>query len=173
MNFSIKFFVPLTLILLITSCVAPNKKEETTEQYTLKSVNFEELSSIILRENDSLYVVNFWATWCKPCIEELPDFMEIQKQFKDTEAFKMILVSLDRQQALEEVLPNFLQNHAIQADVYLLDDITRMNEWIPAIDPSWTGAIPATVFIKNSERKAFHEGVLHKEELHTIITKLL
>ena len=172
-----KYNIFLMVFLLFFSSCSNTKQVETQnsteKEYILKKVSFEELQSVIHKDNDTLYLVNFWATWCRPCIEELPDFMEVNKKFKETHKFKMILVSLDNRSVFEETLPAFLKAHEIEADVYLLDDITRMNEWIPAIDSSWTGAIPATVFYKNKEKLSFYEKPLHKEELTNIIKPLL
>ena len=56
-------------------------------------------------ESDTLFVINFWATWCKPCVEELPDFIKLDKQMEG-KPFKMILVSLDfRSQITKRVIP--------------------------------------------------------------------
>ena len=157
----IRFFIILISLILVSCTGSSNKNishqnQTYTQEYILKSVNFEELTSVFLRNNDTLYVINFWATWCKPCVEELPDFMEIQADYEFSKPFKLILVSLDRPSAFESTLIPFLKNHDITADVYLLNDITRMNEWIPAIDPTWSGAIPATVLYKNKQKLEFH-----------------
>lgn len=75
---------------LLIGCQAQEKKENV-----LKVVNYDELKSIIQKEDGKLYVVNFWATWCKPCVEELPGFMIVNEKFKDNPNFQMILVSMD------------------------------------------------------------------------------
>ncbi len=139
----------------------------------LKAVNYDELKSVIQKEDGKLYVVNFWATWCKPCIEELPAFMEVNKIFKDDPNFKMILVSMDSKKILDTKVKSFLEKNNIDVDVYLLDDIKRMNEWIPAIDPKWSGAIPATVFYKNGKKVKFHELQMTQYELEDIVNENL
>ncbi len=55
---------------------------------------FEDFEYLLEKDNDTTYVINFWATWCLPCVKELPEFEEINQHFKDKK-FKMILVSLD------------------------------------------------------------------------------
>jgi len=137
------------------------------------SVNYDQLKEIIEKNDDKLYVVNFWATWCRPCIEELPHFLEVSSAYKNQAPFQMILVSLDKAELLETDVAQMITKLNIDNDVYLLDDNKRMNYWIPAIDSTWSGAIPATVFYKNGQKLHFTEGQLTKEELTTIIQKYL
>ncbi len=162
-----KKIVFILMLGLICSCHAQES------QAVLKAVNYDQLKSVIQKEDGKLYVVNFWATWCKPCIEELPDFMEVNEQFKNDPNFKMILVSMDNQKLLDTKVKKFIQNNNINVDVYLLDDIKRMNEWIPATDENWSGAIPATVFYKNGKKVKFHELQMTKYELEDIINENL
>lgn len=144
---------------------APNK------EMAFEAINFEQFKTIFNQQDDVLYVVNFWATWCKPCVEELPHFMEVKNKYADHENFKMVLVSLDKSSDLQTKVKDFIAENQYVIDLYLLDDVKNMNTWIPAIDPSWSGAIPATIFYKNSKSVFFVEGQLSKEELENIITK--
>lgn len=148
---------------LILSC----KGQES--QNVLKAVNYDELKSVIQKEDGKLYVVNFWATWCKPCIEELPAFMAVNEQYKDDSNFQMILVSMDSRKLLDTKVKRFIENNNIDTDVYLLDDNKRMNEWIPATDSTWSGAIPATVFYKNGKKVFFKELQMTQYELEDLI----
>ena len=130
-----------------------------------KVIKFEEYENIINQKDDVLYVVNFWATWCGPCVREIPDFMEVNNQLAARSDFKMLLISLDSKSDLsEEVLPFLIKNN-ITADVYLLDDNKRMNFWMPRVDRGWSGSIPATIFYKNKKKLHFVEQQLHKDEL--------
>lgn len=144
-----------------------------TEKHILKSVNYEELQSILQKDDGKLYVVNFWATWCKPCIEELPHFMEVNEIFKSDPNYKMILVSLDNVKAMDTKVKRFIENNDLNVDVYLLDDNKKMNEWIPATDETWSGAIPATVFYKNKKKVHFQEKQMTKYELEDVINENL
>jgi thiol-disulfide isomerase/thioredoxin len=137
------------------------------------SVNYDQLKEIIEKNDDKLYVVNFWATWCRPCIEELPHFLEVSSAYENQAPFQMILVSLDKAELLETDVAKMITKLNIDNDVYLLDDNKRMNYWISAVDSTWSGAIPATVFYKNGQKLHFTEGQLTKEELNTIIQQHL
>jgi len=149
-----------------TSTVSKNKNKTMI-------VNFDQLQTIIKKNDNKLYVINFWATWCRPCVEELPEFMEVNKSYRNNPGFKMILVSLDMASEIDSKVKPFLSRHKMEADVYLLDDNKRMNEWIPAIDKSWTGAIPATVFYRNGKKLDFKESKIDKNELIKIINQYL
>lgn len=143
------------------------------QNHTVKIVKFTDLENVIKKNDNKLYVINFWATWCKPCVEELPGFMEVNKMYGNNQGFRMILVSLDLAKEAETKVRPFVLKNKINAEVYLLDDNKRMNEWIPAIDKNWSGAIPATVFYKNGKQLEFIESKMHKNELVQIISKYL
>jgi len=117
--------------------------------------------------------VNFWATWCKPCVMELPEFMEVNKIYRNNPGFKMVLVSLDTAGDVETSVQPFLVKNKIDAEVLLLNDNKRMNEWIPAVDKKWSGSIPATVIYRDGVKLEFKEGKMQKSELVKIITKYL
>ncbi|MBB6371378.1 TlpA family protein disulfide reductase [Chryseobacterium shigense] len=142
------------------------------QQAEVASVKYEELEKRIQKENDKLLVVNFWATTCAPCVKELPHFMEVNNKYKDNPKFKMILVSLDRLVDKERVI-KFIKNKNLTAEVILLDDIKRMNTWIPKFEKNWDGNIPVTIFYKNGEKVHFNDGEMSKEDLEKTITEHL
>ena len=136
-------------------------------------VNYDQFESIIKKKDHKLYVVNFWATWCKPCVMELPEFMEVNKMYHNNPGFKMVLVSLDIASDVETVVQPFLVKNKIDAEVLLLDDNKRMNVWIPSFDKSWTGSIPASALFRDGVKLEFKEGKMQKSELVKVITKYL
>ena len=148
--------------------------QQSNNQDAFKGIiKFEEYENLISKKDNTLYVVNFWASWCAPCVEELPDFMEINQQFRHRKDFKMVLISLDNQSDLESTVRPFLKEHNISSDVYLLDDIKRMNYWMPKVDRNWKGSIPATVFYKNGKKLQFIEKQLHQKELLETINQFI
>jgi thiol-disulfide isomerase/thioredoxin len=126
-------------------------------------VNFETLNASVHKDNDTLYILNFWATWCKPCIEELPAFEKINEEFKD-HPVSMTLVNLDFHSKVESSVKPFLLRKEIKSVVVHITD-SDPNEWINRIDERWSGAIPATVVFKNTKTIFFKEGSMSYEEL--------
>ncbi len=110
---------------------------------------FDEFEKAVIKEEDNnIYVINFWATWCAPCIKELPHF---EKLHTDNKKVKVILVSLDSQKDLEKKLIPFIERKKITANVVLLSD-KDYNSWLSKIDKDWSGAIPATLIIQGKKR---------------------
>ncbi|MDM1553918.1 TlpA disulfide reductase family protein [Chryseobacterium indologenes] len=142
------------------------------QQADVAVLKYEELEKKIQLEKDKFLVVNFWSTTCAPCVKELPHFMEINHQYAGNPEFKMMLVSLDRLVDKERVL-KFIKNKNLTAEVVLLDDIKRMNTWIPRFEKEWDGNIPVTLFYKNGEKVYFNDGEMSKEELRKTITENL
>lgn len=105
------------------------------------------------------YVINFWATWCKPCVAELPSFDSLSK----ISNVKILLVSLDFKEDIEKKVNPFLAKNNIKMECVVLDEING-NDFIDKVDKSWTGAIPATLF-KAGKNKIFIEKKMHLSEL--------
>ncbi len=133
-------------------------------QKDISVIKYEELENKIKNEKAEFVVVNFWSTTCAPCVKELPHLMEVNKKFKENPNFKMLLVSLDRLNDKEKVL-NFIKNKNLTPEVILLDDIKRMNTWIPRFDENWDGVIPVTLFYKNGKKVSFNNGEMSQDEL--------
>jgi len=169
----------ITLILLLLACkenkeqASVNKNEEPAlEEVSLIPVfNFDGLEEAYFKNEDNItYVINFWATWCKPCVKELPAFEKINEDYKDKNV-KVILVSLDFPEKLKTGVEPFIEKYKLKSEVVLLDD-EDANTWIPKVSDEWSGAIPATVIVKNDE-KFFYERSFTFEELEKEVNKLL
>lgn len=119
-------------------------------------------------QNDTLYVFNFWATWCSPCVKELPYFEKAFEEYKNS-PIRIILVSLDSRKKLESQLLPFLEKSKLQNEVILLSH-PNANEWIDKVSPTWSGAIPATVLI-SANKKLFFEQSFEEQELLELINR--
>lgn len=143
----------------------------STVSQSIEVVTFEELEKRWDIPNDTLYLINYWATWCMPCVEELPEFIKLDNEMEG-KAFKMILVSLDFPKHIDGRVIPFLKKNNITQEVVILDD--DANVWINKINPDWDGAIPATHFIKNKKREFYGEQLSYeklKEIVNTINLK--
>ena len=113
---------------------------------------FADFERAIIKDDGKVYVVNFWATWCAPCVKELPYFEKLHQQNKNV---VVILASLDSKKDIERKLIPFIKRKNIIAQVVSLND-KDYNSWLPQIDQNWSGSIPAT-FIFSGSRKLFAE----------------
>ncbi|OYQ36064.1 hypothetical protein CHU92_10295 [Flavobacterium cyanobacteriorum] len=138
------------------------------EGVSVKAYNFEQFEYFLTRKNDTTYVVNFWATWCIPCVEELPYFERLSQAHKDDKV-KVLLVSLDMPKMVETKLLPFIKEKNMKNEVVLLRD-PDANTWISRVDKTWSGAIPATI-IYNSDKRKFYEKSFTYEELTKEINK--
>ena len=71
------------LIVILISCKSDNKQVEKTSELEVKSYTYKTLEPILNRQDNKTYIINFWATWCKPCVEELPVFEKIGELYKN------------------------------------------------------------------------------------------
>jgi thiol-disulfide isomerase/thioredoxin len=117
---------------------------------------------------DTLYIVNFWATWCKPCIKELSSFDSLERSFKK-EKIKILLVSLDFKEQKEKV-NNFLVKNKTLCECALLDEVNG-DIFINRISEKWSGTIPATL-IKKGNKKIFLEKSVTRTVLESKVKDL-
>ena len=149
----------LSCLIFYLACTTPTKDG-------IEIIKIDGLQSLIKEKDHQLHVINFWATWCKPCVKELPQFIELAKSHPEV---SISLVSLDFVQDLETKVNPFLEKRSIDLRVLLIDELDY-NLWIDMVDPSWSGAIPATLIIEPSTgRRIFLEKELEKNELVEVI----
>lgn len=121
------------------------------------------------QSKDELVIYNFWATWCKPCVEEMPCFEKLNANYAGKNV-KVVFVSLDFKSKHQKVV-EFVAKKGLKAEVILLN-APDYNTWIDKVSTDWSGAIPATFVLKGDEHK-FHEGSFTYEQLEQFIKPLL
>jgi thiol-disulfide isomerase/thioredoxin len=133
-------------------------------------VKLPDLQRMIDEPSDKIKVINFWATWCAPCIKELP---LLEKQQASRQDVQVLLVSMDMDlDPNPEKVYRFVDRKKLQSKVIILDE-RNPNEWIDKIEKTWTGALPATIVVntRNGKRK-FVEKELHEGELEKLISEV-
>ncbi len=140
------------------------------EGQQVQQIGVEELARVLSKESDSTYVVNFWATWCSPCVKEIGYFEELHRNYMEA-GLKVYLVSLDFPNQVERRVVPFLKEKDITAEVLLMTDLDY-NSWIDRVDPSWSGSIPATLIYRN-DRRIFLEKELTRSELTMHVNQML
>lgn len=133
-------------------------------------IDRDELMEISGRSSDTTYVLNFWATWCSPCVREIEFFQELHDS-SENKKLKVMLVSLDFPNQMESRLLPFLEKKDITAPVVLMNDLDY-DAWIERVDTSWSGAIPATLIFKK-DRRVFLEKELSRQELLNHVNQIM
>lgn len=139
----------------------------TTSADSVRIISFEEFETMANKSSDKLIIYNFWATWCAPCVKEMPAFEKVNAEHAEIE---LVFISLDDGRRPDRV-NSFIERRGIKAPVFLLNDVD-FNSWINKVNKDWSGAIPATLFVQSDGRRVFHEGELDEDALKNLITKL-
>jgi thiol-disulfide isomerase/thioredoxin len=134
---------------------------------TIPVYSFSEFEHWLNKDTDSVYVINFWATWCAPCVKEIPDFEKFNAKYKDQDV-KVLFVSLDFPNQLESRVVPFVERMNMQAEVIMLNE-PNANKWIPVVNDEWTGAIPATVIYGRGFYAFFEEELTFNDLEETIL----
>jgi thiol-disulfide isomerase/thioredoxin len=137
----------------------------------IKKWKLQDLEAAI-KNADKPTIFNFWATFCKPCIEELPYFQEAAKKFNSA-GVQLILVSLDLPKAYPTKISAFAKKNKIKAPIAFLDE-TNADLFCPKVDSTWSGAIPASLFVNNKTGyKKFFEDQLSKAQVEKEILSMI
>lgn len=156
-----KYLMKIQMVIFFMSLIALISCT-VNDQQKVPQMDFASMESLLQKDNDTVYVINFWATWCKPCIDELPEFEKINREYHDKNV-SVILVSLDFPSNYHKLLLPYIEEHNIQSKVIHLTEVNA-NNWIDKVDPKWSGSIPATL-IYNGNSREFFEGKLNYNEL--------
>jgi len=138
-------FFAVTLLLISSSCFAQSK---SSSRPVIKKVSAEDVRAIIDTTPGPI-IVNFWATWCGPCIREIPWFDSII--FKKNLNVKLLLVSVDFPTQFPDELIAFVKKQGYKDEVVFLDE-TNTHHFTPIINKNWKGEIPASIFVNNLKK---------------------
>jgi len=168
-------------LVVLMSCKNDKKTNEVSnetiavEETNIKSIeleiyDFNGLEKFLHQQDDKVHVINFWATWCAPCVKELPHFEELNKNYKDKNV-EVLLVSMDFPKQYDKKLKPFIVEHNLQSRILVLDDVD-MNTWIPKVNKDWDGAIPVTI-IYNKDKRQFYSQTFTYEGLENELKQFL
>ncbi len=169
------FLIAFVLVLVsckkeVKSALNSSKEKLNENEIEVQTINYDGLELLLNKNDDKTYIINFWATWCQPCVKELPAFEKLYKNYKNRNV-ELILVSLDFPNQIENRVIPFIEKNNLEGTVVLMADPDQ-NTWIPKVSKEWSGAIPATVIYNKNARK-FYEQSFTYEELETELTKIL
>lgn len=114
-------------------------------------IKFPELQKRLAKPSDTTFVVNFWATWCAPCVKELPGFEQVRSA-NTGKKVKVLLINLDYASQLEKKVKPFVKQRGLKSEVVLLNE-PDPNEYIDKVDAKWSGALPFTLIVNNKTKQ--------------------
>ncbi|WP_169977633.1 redoxin domain-containing protein [Tautonia rosea] len=141
------------------------------EPVSLETIDLDGVAALAKNDSDDLLLVNLWATWCGPCVAELPAFVEMNRMYRGRD-FKLITISLDDLDAQSKALEVLTQQH-VSATNYLLDADNR-DAFAEALDPQWPGPVPYTLLIAPGGKVLYrHTGEIDPLEVKRAIVNVL
>jgi thiol-disulfide isomerase/thioredoxin len=143
----------------------------TISAQEIKRIKVTDLEKTI-KESKTPLIVNFWATFCVPCIEEIPYFQELAQQYKSKDV-SLVFVSLDLREAYPSKIIAMAKRLNLIFPVAWLDE-TNADYFCPKIDTSWTGGMPSSLFVNNTTGyHKFYEDQVSREKLEKEIENML
>ena len=135
-----------------------------------KYAEYAALDPLFRQNDDTTYVINFWATWCRPCLEELPLLQQLQDEHGDA-PLRVVLVSLDTEEGAIKRIPGFLANQRIDLPTVVLTDESA--GWKRELDEKWDGSLPTTVIYRQGLRYVYRRPFMGWQDLVAAVDPLL
>jgi len=137
------------------------------EPVKLDTIDEAGLKDLMKNNSDKLRLINVWATWCGPCVTEFPDFVTINRMYRDRD-FEFVSISADVLEKQNQVI-SFLKTQQASNKNYLftIDDKYKL---IEAVDPNWKGALPYTILVEPGGKIVYaKDGLIDPAELKKTI----
>lgn len=146
-----KSILPALMVLLMLGCSIGTP---------LQMQHIDDAAIAQLPAKGDVVVLNFWATWCEPCVQEIPIFVKIHERNRNV---RVIGISMDDPDQELEVR-KFVAKHHVKYEVVICNtqDFEAM---VNSIDPNWIGGLPATFVYKNGKLVFSHMGLITEPEL--------
>ncbi|MCP9235916.1 TlpA disulfide reductase family protein [Lewinella sp. JB7] len=132
--------------------------------------DFSEVAPLFNQQNDTTYLINFWATWCKPCLEELPLLQQLEQEYREG-PLRVILVSLDTEPGAIARIPGYLSRRGINLPTIVLTD--ERQGWMRDLDDKWNGALPTTVIYRNNLRYIYRRNFISLPDVLAAVEPLV
>lgn len=132
----------------------------------------EELKSLLERNRGRVTVINLWATWCPPCVAEMPELQQFHDRNADRDVF-LAAVSADAVETLETAVSPFVKKQSLSFPVYILKEVDP-DELGRMLGAEISGALPTTlVYSRDGKLAKIWEGQIHLSDLENVVSPLL
>ncbi|CAN5481284.1 hypothetical protein BH11BAC3_BH11BAC3_09080 [soil metagenome] len=149
--------------------VAKSNIEWSKQPVTLEKIDEAGIKELLKNNTDKLRLINVWATWCGPCVNELPDFVTINRMYRRRD-FEFITISADNPGKEKNVL-KALTNLQLSNTNYLFNSDDKY-KLIEAVDPKWTGALPYTILVEPGGKIVYaKQGGINPMQMKTLIVE--
>lgn len=149
--------------------------QNTTNQtatYIPKELSPENVTKHLAKNNDTLYVTNFFATWCGPCMKEIPSFKNKMEALKD-KPVKFTFINLDDKADWDTAVKDFAIENNLGADVILLDGQKLDQNFFSNNFKQWDGGSIPFTFMRKGNQTDEYLGMMTEEALNSKIDAFL
>ncbi len=141
------------------------------EKVALESLDEAGVSRLVKNETDKLLVVNVWATWCGPCVTELPEFVTMNRMYRRRN-FQMVTISLDEPEMKDDALKLLREKHV--AVTNYISTVSNRDKFADLLDKEWPGPLPYTLLIAPGGKVLYrHTGPIKPLEVRRAIVEVL
>lgn len=163
----IKYFFGLISLSLLISC-----QQNTGSQYNIDLIDSKVFNEILEDNEGKVIVVNVWATWCVPCVEEMPDLVKLSDSYESGNV-KVIGISIDYPEEIQSKILPFIKKNKINFPVYV-NNFKNDEALINFLNKDWSGAIPVTfVYDKTGVQKEILLGKHSFDNFKSAVEKYL
>ncbi len=152
-----KSILVLSLVFSLSAGVPELRAQTHRTSRSVEPINEQGLRQLIHERAGRILLINVWATWCKPCVEEFPELIKLQQTYRDS-VVDIIAISVDYPDEVASKILPFLDSLGVSFTVFVAD-IPKPEDVIKTLNPAWSGAVPATfIFDRHGRRRAFLLG---------------
>ena len=142
-------------------------KEWAALPVTIENIDTSGIKELIRNKSDKLRLINVWASWCGPCVQEFPDFVILDRIYRSRE-FEFVSINADKLSRKDNVL-KFLQKNEASNKNYIFNSDNNY-ALVEAIDPQWSGALPYTMLIEQGGKVIYRlQGPINMFEMRKLI----
>jgi thiol-disulfide isomerase/thioredoxin len=146
--------------------------EKTASKTTVGLINAKQFRGLLARQRGTVTVINLWATWCIPCIQEFPDLAKLQAQYQER-GLKVIAISFDDPEDLETKVKRFVEQRSVNFATYVQTE-SDPERFVGVLDPTWSGVVPTTFVLDRAGKlKATMVGRRSLEQFEAAVAPLL